>query len=194
MVAVSDDPGGGTGGSDEPNAGGTLNVYSIEPAFLFPGMTNETSGSAVLNALFSPLIDYDKETGDPVPVVATEVPTSDDNIHWTITINDGWTFHNGDPVTAQSFVDAWNWAAYGPNAANNGYFFGPGMADVVGYADVQSGPDPDEDGPQEAPPPAADTMSGLVVVDETTFTVEALAAVLAVPADARLHRVLPGAG
>ena len=128
-----------------------------EPAFLFPAMTNETSGGAVLNALFSPLIDYDQETGEPFPVVATEVPTSDDNINWTITINEGWTFHNGDPVTAQSFVDAWNWAAYGPNAANNGYFFGPGMADFVGYADVQTGADPDGEGPQEAPPPASET-------------------------------------
>ena len=162
----------GSGGTDG-GGGGTLDYYSIEPAFLFPGMTNETSGSAVLNALYSPLIDYDKETGDPVPVVATEVPTSEDNINWTITINEGWTFHNGEAVTAQSFVDAWNWAAYGPNAANNGYFFGPGMADVVGYADVQSGEDPDgEEGPEEAPAPASDAMSGLVVVDETTFTVE----------------------
>jgi ABC-type oligopeptide transport system substrate-binding subunit len=75
-------------------------------------------------------------------------------------------------VTAQSFVDSWNWAAYGPNAANNGYFFGPGMADVVGYADVQSGADPDGEGPQEAPAPASEAMSGLEVVDETTFTVE----------------------
>jgi len=168
------DPGGagGSGGSEPPAAGGTLDYYSIEPAFLFPGMTNETAGSAVLNALFSPLIDYDKETGDPIPVVATEVPTSEDNVNWTITIDDGWTFHNGEPVTAQSFVDAWNWAAYGPNAANNGYFFGPGMADVVGYAEVQSGEDADGEGPETAPEPAAAEMSGLQVVDETTFTVE----------------------
>ena len=169
-----DDPEGSPseGTSSEAPQGGTLNVYAGEPAFLFPAMTNETSGSAVLNALFSPLIDYDPETGDPVPVMATEVPTSEDNINWTITINDGWTFHNGDPVTAQSFVDSWNWAAYGPNAANNGYFFGPGMADVVGYADVQSGEDPDGEGPQEAPEPASTEMSGLAVVDDTSFTVE----------------------
>ena len=97
-----DDPEGSPseGTSSEAPQGGTLNVYAGEPAFLFPAMTNETSGGAVLNALFSPLIDYDPETGDPVPVMATEVPTSEDNINWTITINDGWTFHNGDPVTS----------------------------------------------------------------------------------------------
>jgi oligopeptide transport system substrate-binding protein len=178
-LAVTACGGGGSGGDPESSggpdssaAGGTLHYYSIEPAFLFPGMTNETSGSAVLNALYSPLIDYDRDTGDPIPVVAAEVPTSEDNIHWTIKIKDGWTFHNGEAVTAQSFVDSWNWAAYGPNAANNGYFFGAGMADVVGYDEVQSGTDPDGEGPQPAPDPASTAMSGLAVVDETTFTVE----------------------
>jgi ABC-type oligopeptide transport system substrate-binding subunit len=172
-----DDNGGNTPSDGNTSAaeGGTLNVYASEPAYLFPGMTNETAGSAVMNALFSPLVDYDQNTGDPYPVVAAELPTSDsnDNTHWTIKIKDGWTFHNGEAVTAKSFVDAWNWAAYGPNAANNGYFFGPGMADVVGYADVQSGEDPDgEEGAQTAPAPAATEMSGLAVVDDLTFTVE----------------------
>ena len=171
-----DDPAGSpsAGTTTEPEApsGGTLSVYLGEPAFLTPAMTQETSGGEVLSALFSPLINYDLETGEPYPVVAAELPTSDDNITWTITVADGWTFHNGEAITAQTFVDAWNWAAYGPNAANNSYFFGPGMADVVGYADVQSGADPDGEGPQEAPPPAADTMSGVAVVDDMTFTVE----------------------
>jgi len=178
-LAVTACGGGDDEGSNNPDntgsaapEGGTLNVYASEPAYLFPGMTNETAGSAVMNALFSPLLDYDQESGDPYPVVAAELPTSDDNINWTITINDGWTFHNGEKVTAKSYVDAWNWAAFGPNAANNGYFFGPGMADVVGYADLQNGPDPDEDGPQTAPAPAATEMSGLAVVDDLTFTVQ----------------------
>ena len=33
------DPGDSTSAPDEPAAGGTLRYYSIEPAFLFPGMT-----------------------------------------------------------------------------------------------------------------------------------------------------------
>jgi ABC-type oligopeptide transport system substrate-binding subunit len=163
---------GSTG--DAAVQGGTLRIYASEPAFLLPGQTNETAGSAVLNALYSPLIDYDIDTGDPYPVVASALPESEDgdNIHWTITINEGWTFHDGQALTAQSFVDAWNWTAYGPNAAANGYFFGPGMASVVGYDELQT-EDPDgEEGPETAPPPAAETMTGLEVVDDTTFTVE----------------------
>lgn len=38
--------------------------------------------------------------------------TSDDQTVWTIKLKPGWTFHNGEPVTAQSFEDAWNAGAY----------------------------------------------------------------------------------
>jgi ABC-type oligopeptide transport system substrate-binding subunit len=169
-----DDPSGTpTGGtSEEPAAtGGTLRTNIGEPAFLVPANSNESEGTEILSTLFSPLVDYNKD-GSLYPVVASELPTSDDNINWTINIADGWTFTDGTPVTAASFVDAWNFAAYGPNAMANGYFFGPGIADVVGYADLQS-EDPDgEEGPQTAPPPAATEMSGLAVVSDTQFTVE----------------------
>ncbi len=160
------------GGDVGPGApiGETLSYFTAEPAFLFPGMTNDGQGIGVLNALFSPLVGHD-ETGALYPLVASGLPSSDDSVNWTIKITDGWTFHNGEPVTAQSFVDAWNWTAYGPNAASDGYFFAPGMADIVGYADVQGGVDPDEDGPQEAPRPGRDAMSGLRVLDSLSFTV-----------------------
>jgi len=161
---------GGDVGSGAP-AGATLRYFTAEPAFLFPGMTIDPEGIAVLNALFSPLIGHDAETGEPYPVVASELPSSDDGVTWTIKIADGWTFHNGEPVTARSFIDAWNWTAYGPNAANANWYFGPGMADIKGYADVQGGVDPDADGPQEAPRPGTDSMSGLQEVDALSFTV-----------------------
>ena len=49
--------------------------------------------------------------------------TSDDGLTWTITVADGWTFHDGEPVSAYSFVDAWNWTANGENAAANNVYF-----------------------------------------------------------------------
>lgn len=175
-LAVTACGGGGddTGSSDAPtsggDAGGTFRVYLGEPAFLLPPQTNETEGGKVLDTLYSPLLDYDAKTGDLYPVVATEVPTSTDQKTWTIKIADGWTFTNGEKVTAQSFVNSWNYAAYGPNATNNGYFFGPGMADVVGFSDLQS-TDPDDDGPEVAPDPVSKTMSGLKAVDDSTLQV-----------------------
>lgn len=170
-----DDPGADPGGEDpaaeEPVAGGTFAAQLGEPASLIPGNTNETEGGEVLGSLYRGLLSFDPDSGELIPMVAEEVPVSDDNTTWTFTIADGWTFHNGEPVTAQSFVDAWNFTAFAPNANGNSYFYGPGMADVVGFEDLQS-TDPDgEEGPEEAPEPVATEMSGLVAVDDQTLEV-----------------------
>jgi len=157
------------GESGEVTQGGVLRTQVGEPASLVPGNAGESAGSEVLGTLFSALVDYEKD-GSIVPLVAAEIPTSDDLINWTITINEGWTFHDRTPVTAQSFVDAWNFAAYAPNAQSLGYFFGPGIASVEGFDALQSA-DPDGEGPEVAPEPAAKEMTGLEVVDETTFNV-----------------------
>jgi oligopeptide transport system substrate-binding protein len=69
-------------------------------------------------------------------------------------------------VKAKNFVDAWNWAAYSPNGAQNGPF----MDKIQGYADVHT-EDPDGEGAKTAPEPSAKTMSGLKVVDDQTFEV-----------------------
>ncbi|GAA2602656.1 ABC transporter substrate-binding protein [Dactylosporangium fulvum] len=82
---------------------------------------------------------------------------SDDQTLWRIRLRDGWAFHNGEPVTAKSFVDAWNYVAYGPNAFENS----GELSNIVGY-DLNSATDK----------PATKEMSGLKVVDNLTFTVQ----------------------
>jgi ABC-type transport system substrate-binding protein len=131
-----------------------------EPESLIPQVNAETCGSQVLKGLFTPLITFD--TDDNLVYAVAESIESDDQVTWTVTLREGWTFHDGTPVTAQSFVDAWNWGAYGPNGAGNNYFFGPFGVNIVGY---------DELNPEEGDP-ATDQMSGLQVVDDRTFTVE----------------------
>ena len=96
--------------------------------------------------------------------MATAIESTDQQ-NWTITIRDDWTFQDGTPVTASSFVDAWNWAAYGPNAALNSYFFEP----IEGFAEVQG--EFDEEGNPVGKPKAKE-MTGLKVVSDTEFTVK----------------------
>ena len=161
----------GTTASEEPASGGSFSVYIGEPEHLVPGNTNETSGGEVLGALFAGLVKYDAATSEPSNLVAASIE-SDDATTWTVTLNEGWTFHNGDPVNAQSFVDSWNWTAYGPNAYGNNYFF----ANISGYCDVNPGASTSAGTACEGDPavdtPSTETMSGLEVVDELTFTVE----------------------
>lgn len=142
--------GGGSGGTD-PNA--AVRIEIAEPQHLVPTNTNETSGSQVLAALFSPLIGYDDAS--QAYEVAAESVTSEDNITWTIKLKDGYTFHNGEPVTADNYIDAWNYGAYAPNGQGASYFF----EKIAGYEDLQG------------ETPAAQTLSGLEKVDDLTFTV-----------------------
>jgi oligopeptide transport system substrate-binding protein len=147
---------GGGGGEPEGPTGGSISMSICEPQFLQPGNSQETCGSQVLQTLFTPLVEFDPDTAEPYNVMAESIE-SDDLTNWTVKIKDGWTFHDGTPVTAQSFVDAWNWAAYAPNGALNNYFF----ANVEGYADLN---------PEKGKPETKE-MSGLNVVDDTTFEV-----------------------
>jgi ABC-type transport system substrate-binding protein len=157
---------GGGAGDDDAKEGGELKVYLTEPEHLIPGNTNETQGGTVLQVLYTGLVDYDKD-GKVVPVIAESVPESTDQKTWTIKIKKGWTFHNGEPVNADSFINAWNWTAYGPNAAGNSYFFDR----IVGYADLQS-TDPDgEEGPKTAPEPKTNQLAGLKKIDDHSFEV-----------------------
>ena len=137
---------------------GVFSTYIAEPEHLTPSTSNESEGIAVLRALFKGLVDYDVRTSEPRNQVAESIASDDGGVNWTITVKDGWTFHNGEPVTASSFVDAWNFTAYGPNGQQNNSFFG----NFAGY---------DEVAPAEGDP-TAETLSGLAVVDDLTFTVE----------------------
>lgn len=123
---------------------------------LVPADTNESNGGYVIRALFTQLLDFD-EKGEIVYTNAESVTTKDSKT-WTVKLKEGWKFHNGEPVTAQSYVDAWNWYANSKNNQQNAFWF----SDIAGYEDVH--PDKGE--------PKSDKMSGLKVVDDTTFTIE----------------------
>ncbi|RLK54471.1 peptide ABC transporter substrate-binding protein [Actinokineospora cianjurensis] len=156
--------GGNTGAAD---ADGALSAFGTEPENpLVPGNTTESGGSKVIRALFVGLTRYDPVTGESKNAVAKEIATTDSK-SYKITLNSGWKFHDGTPVKAKNFVDAWNYTAYSPNGQQGASFF----EQVQGYKDVHT-EDPDGTaGPQKAPEPTAKEMSGLKVVDDSTFEV-----------------------
>jgi ABC-type transport system substrate-binding protein len=155
------------GGSPTPAAGPAPDTVSIaigEPESpLVPGNTVEEYGAQVLESLWTGLVQYAADGSVEYTGVAESIESAD-NTTWTVRLHDGWTFHDGSPVTASSFVDAWNATAYGPDAMAGSYFF----ANVVGYDDLQAPVDPDGEPTGD---PAATEMSGLRVLDDTTFTV-----------------------
>ncbi|WP_327680632.1 peptide ABC transporter substrate-binding protein [Streptomyces sp. NBC_00467] len=148
------------GGSDSGGSGADGIVSSSwgDPQNpLEPANTNEVQGGKVLDMLFRGLKRYDPKTGEAQDMIASKIDTTD-SVNFTITIKDGWNFSNGEKVTAQSFVDAWNYGANLKNNQKNAYFFGY----IDGYAAVHP----------ESGAPTAQTLSGLEVVSPTTFTVK----------------------
>ena len=121
---------------------------------LVPTNTNDSNGGRIIDRLFAGLMSYDAK-GRPELEVAESIETSDD-INYRITLKPGWTFSDGTPVTAHSFVDAWNYGALAANAQLQQSFFNP----IAGFDEVA------------ATKPAATTMSGLRVVDDHQFTVQ----------------------
>ncbi|MFI6879440.1 ABC transporter substrate-binding protein [Streptomyces sp. NPDC050400] len=151
------------GGSDSGGGGGGDGSGVVRSSWgdpqnpLEPANTNEVQGGKVLDMIFRGLKRYNPKTGAAEDMLAEKIETSD-QMNYTITVKDGWTFSNGEKVTAKSFVDAWNYGASLKNNQKNAYFFGY----IDGYDKVH----PDS-GSQ-----SADTLSGLKVTGDNTFTVK----------------------
>lgn len=153
--------------SSSSGAAGAVTIDGSEPQNpLVPVNTNETGGGDVIDAITTGLVNYDPTDAHPINAMAESIDTTD-NTTFKVKLKTGWKFHDGTPVTSKSFVDAWNWGAYGPNAALNSYFFGA----IEGFADVQ-GQDKSGDGKITPDETKAKTMTGLTVVDNSNFTIK----------------------
>ncbi len=146
----NDNGGNDNGGTETGAAGGEgsegiVTVNGTEPQnALIPADTNEVGGGKILDLIFAGLVSYEPD-GETVNEIAKDFE-SDDDLTWTITIEDGWEFTNGDPVDAESFVNAWKDGAYRLNS----YFFEA----IEGF---------DEEEESE--------LTGLEVIDDHTFEV-----------------------
>ena len=144
-----------SGDSSGGSSSGVVNAWAGEPQNpLIPTNTSENQGGRVLDSLFAGLVSYTADGGTENEVA--ESIESTDGQNFTVKLKDGWTFTDGTPVTAKSFVDAWNYGALSTNAQLQASFFDP----IKGYDEVA------------AEVPTAQTMSGLKVVDDSTFTIE----------------------
>jgi ABC-type oligopeptide transport system substrate-binding subunit len=143
--------GGGGSGDAKP---GELRYPIGEPKSLIPPNTTESEGSTVEDFVYAGLYDYNKD-GTLKPIIAKSEPTTKDNIHFTIKLNSGWKFQNGEDITAQTFVDTINYGAYGPNANTGTSFY----TKIAGYDDLQG------------KKPKSKKMSGLKAKDDTTLEI-----------------------
>lgn len=143
----NDSDGGSAAGEANPDAIITTNGSEPENP-LIPTNTNEVGGGKILDEIFAGLIYYDAD-GEPVNDVAEEITTEDPQ-HLTVKIKEGLTFTDGEEVTADNFIKAWNEGAKLSNGHLSSYFF----EDIEGFSY-------DEDS----------ELTGLQQVDDYTFTI-----------------------
>ncbi|QWL29884.1 peptide ABC transporter substrate-binding protein [Rathayibacter toxicus] len=136
-------------GASGSNPAAIISTNGSEPQNpLIPTNTNETGGGLILDQIFAGLVVYDAK-GRPQNDGADSIK-SDDSQNYTIKLKSGQKFTNGEPVTAHSFVDAWNYGAKASNKQRVSSFF----SNIQGYSETQDS-----------------ELTGLKVVDDTTFTV-----------------------
>ena len=158
--------GGGSSDSSTGSGSGSLAVRGCNPQNpLIPSNTTETCGGNVIDAAFAKLIHYNPDTAEPEMDIAESIETTD-NQTFTVKIKKGYKFQDGTEVLAKNFVDAWNYAALGTNAQASGYFMEP----IEGFADTQCTGDGED--PCATGAPKAQTLTGLVIVDDHTFTIK----------------------
>jgi oligopeptide transport system substrate-binding protein len=151
----SNDSGGGGG-----NGSGVVRASWGDPQNpLEPANTNEVQGGKVLDMIFRGLKKYDPKTGKATNMIADSITTTDSQ-NFDIKIKSGWTFSNGEKVTSDSFINAWNYGALLKNAQLNAYFF----QYIDGYDKVH----PDTAGGKSS----ATKLSGLTKVSDTEFKVK----------------------
>lgn len=106
-------------------------VISMDSTYATDGMSFE-----MIAATVEGLETMDKE-GAPIPGIAESYDVSDDELTYTFHLRDA-QWDNGDPVTADDFVFAWNETVNNP-AAEYAYLFGQDGACVAGADEIIAG-------------------------------------------------------
>ncbi len=143
LTACSSGSSGGGSSAGTGGAGGTFSVGLEKFQALTPSNCYDLYCAQVNRALFTGLFQFTTDSSGALTPTNTELTKSlnspDDGKTWEIELNPGFTFTNGEKVTAQTFVDTYNYAANGDNGQQLGFIFGPGSLDVQGYQDVADG-------------------------------------------------------
>ncbi len=97
-----------------------INIKS-EPPSLHPGLSTDTTSSAVLDQVFEGLTRINND-GEPEEAMAESIDVSEDGLTYTFKIREDAKWSNGDPVTAEDFEYAWKWVL-DPENANTDYAY-----------------------------------------------------------------------
>ena len=136
--------------------GGTFNFvapYDGSILTLDPHRTSKQQDLLVTNNIFSSLYVWSTEDQRPILGLADSVEISDDGLVYTYTLKSGVNFHNGRELVASDVAYSYHrMLTMKPVSPNSGH-----IQIISGAAELQSG--------------EADTLTGLKVIDDRTFSI-----------------------
>ena len=151
---------GGGGGEEETGEnptgdptgqpGGEYIAEVTEPTYLAPfANCYESECSAILDMINDPVVTTDFETGELIyDGLAESIEPNEEQTVWTVTLKEGRTFQNGEPVDAEAFERTWAYTADPKNAMATAGF----ISRVEGAGEGKE-------------------LTGFEVIDERTFEV-----------------------
>src|SRR3954470_10441779 len=95
---------------------------AAEPADLDPHLASVLNDQIIVNALFEGLTLLDERTTNPLPAAAESWSVSPDGLVWTFRLREGLKWSNGDPFTADDFMQAWRRVLNPEFAADNAWY------------------------------------------------------------------------
>src|SRR5215207_6364924 len=107
-----DDGGGGGGGGGEAKKGGSITIsQTSQPDYMDPALTYTVNGIEPLWLVYTPLITYAREEGQPgaklIPGLAEDLPEiSKDGTVYKLKLRSGLKYSDGSPVKASDFEHA----------------------------------------------------------------------------------------
>lgn len=141
-------------GTVKASEGGTFKYYISDPVAIDHYNLQESEGTQVGHVLFDSLVEWDWDKGEVKAKAAESWEINDDNTVFTFHLKDA-KFHNGDPVTSESFKRGWQRLV--DTTMTTPGEIGYHLAPVVGYDEMAAG--------------EATELTGLTCPDDKTFVV-----------------------
>lgn len=150
----------GSGSSQSSGAGGKSTDDTLVAAMIGTEIKSiigpRNPGSQIGMALCEGLTRLDAKNG--VEMAAAKSVSTKDNKTWTVQLQPDRTFDDGEKITAQTWVNSFNFVAYGPNGLTSNYAYQP----IQGY---------DALNPADGSTPKTKELSGLKVTGTDSFTI-----------------------
>ncbi|MFA6612460.1 MAG: peptide ABC transporter substrate-binding protein [Dehalococcoidales bacterium] len=120
---------------EEETAGGTLNLYGIDPYTLDPALSGDSISHQYIVQIFSGLVKLNHDL-EVVGDIAREWEVSQDGLTYTFHLRPDVYFHDGRPVKAGDFKASWERACSPATGSQTAPLY---LGDIAGTNEVFSG-------------------------------------------------------